>query len=71
MVPGGDLHEKTSAGNTVTRAGAGTEEPQGQMEFALRQDIQAAGTRGAWKVSSLMVVRWGIGNWGLTGVADS
>lgn len=57
--PEGDLREKSSIGSTVTRAGAGTEEPKGQMEFARQEDIQAAETRGAWKVRMLMVRRRG------------
>lgn len=47
----GDLGEEMWIKNTVTRAGAGTEERQERTEFPQQRDTQIEGGRGAWKVS--------------------
>jgi hypothetical protein len=45
------LRGMTENGNTVTQAGAGTEQGLGQMEGIHQPCIAAEGVKGAWKVN--------------------
>lgn len=51
MLGTGDLRGMTGSENTVTQAGAGTEQAPRQMEFLQQPSLPTDGVKGAWKVN--------------------